>query len=177
MRHSTWWRFLPATLTMFIAICSSQYSSAQTAYVTEDDFVAIDFAGLTYVGSLNLKSEAGLLLPILNDDGSVFDATAPIDLEESMRVAAPFNFLLANNERNVSYAAIPGSDLRLAGLFTTNVGYTGESPCTDMQAALGGGGFLYNFSVSCASIPEPSTSTHVLICLMSGSGIWRRRRS
>ena len=77
-----------------------------TGRINEDGLIEIVTTHPVHAQTLDLRSEAGLLVP-----------------SES---AAPFTFHLANEPTSVSLAAIPGTSVTLDGRVLTSTGYSGS---------------------------------------------------
>lgn len=81
--------------------------------LTDDGFVTFNATSDMSVDGIDLKSASGSLVPIPPGN-----TTAD---------ASPFTFLLANTNLNVSYNAIPGTNVTIpAGTLVTQVGYSGQ---------------------------------------------------
>jgi hypothetical protein len=158
-------------LILAVNVASAQISGR----VGDDGFIIVNATPAVNASGLDLNSPGGYLIPVPPGD-----LTAP---------AAPFAFMLANNNKQVTFGNL-GTSVAIDGDLVTPVGYdsagNNADGGTDITASLGISGSAVGmpFSVAAAgggpvdpgpTTPEPATG---LLAIFGALGLlgFRRRR-
>lgn len=150
---------------LLMAAVTAMTVQAQVTSSIIDGKVTVNVDGTVGISGLNLKSAGGHFIPI---PPGTTDAPA-----------TPFPFLLANNAYNVSFAALPGTNVDVTDQLVTDVGYTRDNSFarTDMAAsAFATGRFLQVSFPTGVVLPEPSSGALGALACMGLLGFRRRER-
>ena len=142
------------TLTIFFLLSFCALSSAQDLEGSVDKNGLISLTPLNGpldVVGVDFQSEGGFLVP--TDDPS------------------PWGIVISKTNERVTLGTL-GASVVLDATLTTNVGYTGSSPETDLIANYGTGVREVRFPV----IPEPSSALLSLFAIVGVLGFRRGRR-